>query len=245
MLAWRHSGFSVHNQVRVAAGDTEGRKSLAGYMLRAPFSLEKITYDAARGMVIYRSKLHATLRRNFQVMPGAQWLELLCRHVPNRHEHMVRYYGRYSSRTRGSEQKRPGMDEPDAEIPHPSRQSARAAWAKLIRKVYEVDPVLCPKCGAQMRVIALVEEPAVIERILSWLGLREPLPASGPAPPEGVATPRHREFVHRESCPIWYESGRGTYFQRGMSLKRGDWVDHSGHGLMTSAFHKQGGACRS
>jgi hypothetical protein len=29
MLAWRHSGFTVHNQVRVAAGDAEGRKSLA------------------------------------------------------------------------------------------------------------------------------------------------------------------------------------------------------------------------
>ena len=60
MLAWRHSGFTVHNQVRVAAGDAEGRKSLAGYMLRAPFSLEKTTYDAARGAVICRSKLHAT-----------------------------------------------------------------------------------------------------------------------------------------------------------------------------------------
>jgi hypothetical protein len=36
MLAWRHSGFTVHNQVRVAAGDAEGRKSLAGYMLHAP-----------------------------------------------------------------------------------------------------------------------------------------------------------------------------------------------------------------
>lgn len=35
MLAWRHSGFSVHNGVRVAAGDIEGRKKLAQYMLRA------------------------------------------------------------------------------------------------------------------------------------------------------------------------------------------------------------------
>jgi hypothetical protein len=72
-------------------------------MLRAPFSLEKTTYDAAGGMVIYRSKLHATLKRNFQVMPGVQWLELLCKHVPDRHEHMVRYYCRYSSRTRGTD----------------------------------------------------------------------------------------------------------------------------------------------
>jgi len=33
--------------VRVSAGDAKGRKSLTGYMLRAPFSLEKTTYDAA------------------------------------------------------------------------------------------------------------------------------------------------------------------------------------------------------
>jgi hypothetical protein len=183
MLAWRHSGFTVHNQVRVAAGDAEGRKSLAGYMLRAPFSLEKTTYDAASGTVIYGSKLHATLKRNFQVMPGVAWLELLCKHVPDRHEHMVRYYGRYSSRTRGAERERPQIEEPDAESASQVRQAAKAAWAKLIRKVYEVDPLLCQKCGAQMRVIALIEDPAVIERILSWLGLWHPLPACGPSPP--------------------------------------------------------------
>jgi hypothetical protein len=34
MLGWRYSGFSVHNQVRVAAEDQEGRMMLAGYMLR-------------------------------------------------------------------------------------------------------------------------------------------------------------------------------------------------------------------
>ena len=188
MLAWRHSGFTVHNQVRVAASDAEGRKSLAGYMLRAPFSLEKTTYDAAHGMVIYRSKLHATLKRNFQVMPGVAWLELLCKHVPDRHEHMVRYYGRYSSRTRGAERERPEIEEADAESSSQARQAAKAAWAKLIRKVYEVDPLLCPNCGAQMRVIALIEDPAVIERILSWLGLWQPPPACGPSPPGERAT---------------------------------------------------------
>jgi len=39
----RRGSFVVHDQVRIGAGDAEGRKSLAGYMLRAPFSLEKTT----------------------------------------------------------------------------------------------------------------------------------------------------------------------------------------------------------
>jgi hypothetical protein len=85
MLAWRHGGFSAHNEVSVPAEDSEGRKKLAGYMLRAPMSLQKMTYDAATGTVIYRSKMHAGLKRNFQVMSGAAWLELLCRHIPDRY----------------------------------------------------------------------------------------------------------------------------------------------------------------
>ena len=53
---------------------------------------------------MYRSKLHATLKRDFKVMPGAAaWLKLLLQHVPDRGEHRVRYYGWYSNRSRGHE----------------------------------------------------------------------------------------------------------------------------------------------
>jgi hypothetical protein len=44
--------------VRVPAEDGEGRKKLAGYRPRAPMSLENMTYDAATGTVILRSKMH-------------------------------------------------------------------------------------------------------------------------------------------------------------------------------------------
>ncbi len=48
-----------------------------------------------------------------------------------------------------------------------------------------------PRCGAQMRVIALIEDPAVIERILRWLGLWEPRRPGGPSPPaDGPSLPR-------------------------------------------------------
>ena len=43
--------------------------------------------DAASGTVTYRSKMHLGLKRNFQVMPGAEWLELLCKYIPDRYEH--------------------------------------------------------------------------------------------------------------------------------------------------------------
>jgi hypothetical protein len=84
MLAWRHSGLSVHYGVRVRAGDAEGRRKLAQYMLRAPFSLEKMIYLPETGMVMYRTHMHKGLKHNFQLILGAQWLEMLCRHIPDR-----------------------------------------------------------------------------------------------------------------------------------------------------------------
>mgnify|MGYP001617360140 CR=1 FL=1 len=45
---------------------------------------------------------------------------------------------------------------------------ARSAWARLIRKVYEGDPLECPKCKGPMRVIDLIEDPGVIQRILEF-----------------------------------------------------------------------------
>ena len=38
-------------------------------------------------------------------MPGAECLELLCKHIPDRHKHLVRYIGWYSNRARGERAK--------------------------------------------------------------------------------------------------------------------------------------------
>lgn len=195
MLGWRYSGFSVHNQVRVGADDAEGRSKLAGYMLRAPMSLEKMTYDAETGTVIYRSKMHLGLKRNFQVMLGAEWPELLCKHIPDRYEHLVRYVGWYSNRARGERAKLPKAQqaantstaalEPESEF----AARARAAWARLIRKVYEADPLQCPKCKGPMRVIALIDDPGVVRRILEHLGLWAPEPAERDPPAQAPEWP--------------------------------------------------------
>lgn len=45
----------------------------------------------------------------------------------------------------------------------------KRAWARLLAKVYEVDPLVCPKCGAEMKVIAIIEDPDELGRILRHL----------------------------------------------------------------------------
>ena len=58
------------NRIRSKAADAEGRQRLARCIIRCPFALNKMSYDRQSGVVIYRSKLHATLKRNYQPMPA-------------------------------------------------------------------------------------------------------------------------------------------------------------------------------
>ncbi len=55
-------------------------------------------------------------------------------------------------------------------------------WAEMIRKVYETDPLLCPRCGGEMRIIAFIEDHKVIDRIIRHLKLT--FEAERPLPPQ-------------------------------------------------------------
>jgi len=83
---------------------------------------------------------------------------------------MVRYYGYYSNVGRGKRKKNdqdeliPSILEP-VEDPvfsgNGSSRELRRNWARLIQKIYEVDPLTCPKCASQMRVISVIEQPEI------------------------------------------------------------------------------------
>lgn len=57
-----------------------------------------MSYDAATGSVICRSKMQRGRKRNFQVMSGAEWLEPLCRHIRDCCDYLVSYVGPYCNR---------------------------------------------------------------------------------------------------------------------------------------------------
>ena len=159
-----------------------------------------MSYDQKSGMVIYRSKMRATLKRNYQLMPALKWLRLLMNHIPDKYEHLVRYYGYYSNRSRGA--RKQAEQEKGAPLPTTIDETAvdarrKANWARLIQKVYEVDPLECPNCGATMRIIALIDDADIVERILKhlklWDPVSDPFNPVGPDPPwpHGETTPPH------------------------------------------------------
>jgi hypothetical protein len=65
----------------------------------------------------------------------------------------------------------PSTDEqPEEATPHRTRPKYRA-WADLMRRAFEADVLACPRCGGRMTVLATIQDPAVIHRILTHLGL--------------------------------------------------------------------------
>jgi len=194
MRSWPHSGFSVDDSVYLVPGDTAGLRRLAEYILRCPFSLARVVRLTDDGSVIYRAEkdhyrcfpgpasadLRGGPKRNFQVFSALDFLAEVTQHIPNKGEHLVRYYGWYSHRQRGireqlrsaGEAERPTIDRSALDAQKSAADGPRpgsiSTWAMLIKRVYEVDPLECPCCGGQMKIVSFIErcQADVIERIL-------------------------------------------------------------------------------
>ncbi|HZX47583.1 MAG TPA: transposase [Nitrospirota bacterium] len=170
ILSWRHTGFHVHNEGRVVANDMEGRERLARYLIRPPVSLERLTYDRENQQVYYQGKAQT------HTYHPLDFLAYVSLHIPDKGEQIVRYYGWYSNKSRGLRKK----DKPASLTISPRNEDlthyqkkCRAAWARLIRKIYEVDPLVCPRCLHPMKIVAFIGEDFAIQKILKHLGLWE------------------------------------------------------------------------
>ena len=122
--------------------------------------------------------------------PG-EFLARVIMHVPEPRRHLVRYYGWYSSATRGKRRKAEAVKGevgrvetgPVSRAARAETREARAlrrSWAQLIKRVYEVDPLVCPSCGSEMKVIAFITEHDVVDAILRHLERKKAREARAP-----------------------------------------------------------------
>ena len=71
---------------------------------------------------------------------------------------------------------------PEAVDPTPSHRPRAGSWPDLLRHTFAVDVFACPRCGGRMRVIATIEDPVVIRKILTHLVLPTEPPTPRPPP---------------------------------------------------------------
>jgi len=141
------------------------------------------------GTVLYRRKA----RSRFATAPTAfdpmDFLARLLMHIPHPRLHTVRYYGEYSSvaRARRRGEKAEAQEKASgAATVLPSaaeRRRLRRAWAQMIRRILEADPLTC-RCGAQMRILSFILDPRAVTKILRHIA--EKATARERAPPASV-----------------------------------------------------------
>ena len=79
-----------------------------------------------------------------------------------------------------------------------SRGPRSWAWATLMRRAFGIDVLACSRCSCRLRLIATVEDPAVVGTIFAHLALLHPADSPRPAPPSAVlrtAAPSHQSSV--------------------------------------------------
>ncbi len=65
----------------------------------------------------------------------------------------------------------------------PGERRAAMTWAQRLKRVFGIDIETCPACGGAVRIIACIEDPKVIEKILSHLDAKAPEPGPSRLPP--------------------------------------------------------------
>ena len=156
------------------------------YIARPPISLKKITLESFHGKVFFHTCYNAYFGENLKLFDVTDFIALLTQHLPPRRVQYIRRYGLYSSRSRGKWIDKPYLvrlapdgwkekhldiseaeniqaeDEPDRCV---SSAESRASWARLIAKIYEIDPMICQKCASSMKIIAVITDPEEVKKI--------------------------------------------------------------------------------
>jgi len=188
LLSWRHqTGFSADASVKVEPEDSAAMKRLARYILRPPVSLERLHWEEGSDQVAYTRKARNGRPGATERIDALDFLARLIAFIPEPRQHTVFYYGWLSNVSRG--RRKNGRDpelathQPNDDIDRllpAQRQARRRAWARLIKLVYEVSPLTCPRCGNEMRILSFILVPTVIDKLLDHLASKGIDPGRGP-----------------------------------------------------------------
>jgi hypothetical protein len=167
--------------------DQPTREALCQYLVRAPLSLRRIRWDEQQDTVTWSASPSGFFKGKVRRYSSLDFIAQVTLHVPPRGKHLVRRYGLYSSRGRGTWKSRVALRsrapaswygrnataDPASSVTPMDREvdalCRRRAWARLLAKVHAIDVLACPRCGSRMSVIAVITDPAQIRRIIDCL----------------------------------------------------------------------------
>jgi hypothetical protein len=179
-------GFSLHAEVRCAMNQRHQLEQWCRTITRPAIANERLQRTRA-GDVVRQLKSPYQDGTTPIVMTPLEFMQRLAALVPRCRLHLIRFPGVLAPHAKRRPQIIPGRpvtanntsDELDGAPHHQS--SARLSWARLLQRVFAIDVEHCPDCGANLKIIAAIEEPAVIAKLLAHLGLPTRAPPRAPA----------------------------------------------------------------
>ncbi len=170
LLSWVHPGFSVYAGPPVDAAEIVSLEARARYITRPALAMDALAKLDDGRLALETPPDPRTGATSIELDP-IEWIHRLTSHIPDPGKHCQRFYGAYANRSRitvaGKENESvalPAVQHPEQDISHYSRE-ARSTWARLIKKIFEANPLLCT-CGARMRIVSFITDPPVVDRIL-------------------------------------------------------------------------------
>lgn len=173
MKGWEHSGFNVFVGDPIDSADQKRLLFAARYLKKCPLSNERLRIIDGESETIIEYTSYKNEQRSVRTFTPLKFLAEIQQHLPGSWEQTTRFLGAYSSRSRGAAREKLLLESSDIDIlPLPELiQKPSANWARLMKKVFELDPLLCPKCGSSMRIKAFITNPHEIDRITKNLGI--------------------------------------------------------------------------
>ncbi len=190
-------GFSLHAAVRCGGDDRQALEQLCRYITRPALANERVQTNAA-GQVVLKLKTPWRDGTTHLVMSPLEFMQRLAALVRRPRLHLIRFHGVLAPNGKlralvvPQELEPPAQAAPpvECEAPCAHHRPVRLSWAKLLKRVFEIDMAHCPNCGGELKIIAAIMEQPVIEKILTHLGLQ------ARAPPRALAL-RSAFYVRR------------------------------------------------
>ncbi len=186
--------------MRIPEFSPERLEKLCRYVARPAIVHERLSLSKDGTKVLYKLKKRYRDGSTHVVLDPLDFIARLAALVPRPRVHLVTYHGVFAPAAAyrdlvvpdPPEDEQPtcahraDSDGNDDRPPPPRRGRRRYSWAELMQRVFKVDVLVCPHCGGPRKVLDLLTDPAVLDRILRHLELpaEPPLIAAARGPPE-------------------------------------------------------------
>jgi Putative transposase len=183
-LCAKLQGFTLHAAVRWGADQRQQLEHLCRYITRPAIANERLKRNRAGDVVLQLKSAYKDGTTHIVLAP-LEFMERLAALVPRPRLHLIRFHGVLAPNAKLRSKIVPAPAEPAAAPPTDQAsaqgETPRMSWARLLKRVFDIDVEHCPNCGGALKIIAAIGDPPGIVKILSHLGLPTRAPPRSPA----------------------------------------------------------------